>query len=452
MRWQDYFKGKKVTLMGLGLLGRGVDDAEFLARYGAELVVTDLKTEKELEPSIARLRGYKNVVFHLGWHRMEDFIGRDFILKAAGVPIDSPFIAEARKNNVPIEMDASLFVKLAPKITTVGITGTRGKSTTTMLIYEILKAAGMRVFLAGNIRNTATLALLEKVNDGDYVVLELDSWQLQGFGEAKISPNISVFTTFMQDHMNYYGSTTLTTSSAMEAYFKDKAQIFRHQKEGDHLIVGEDIADMFQWDAKGTLHVATRADIPKEWMRLFFGEHNRLNGACAREVAEILGISMRTVRKVFNTFHGLAGRLELKRMINGVRVYNDNSSTTPDATLAALRAVGNSNRREVVLIIGGDDKQLDMSALVAEIPKWCSKVVLFKERGTDKIRGEIFKLEEQGIDVYEEEGLPSTVKRAFSVAVSGETVLYSPAFSSFGKWFKNEYDRGEQFVKIVVGL
>lgn len=135
-----------------------------------------------------------------------------------------------------------------------------------------------------------------------------------------------------------------------------------------------------------------------------------------------------------------------------MRIYNDNNSTTPDAGIVALRAVGTPGERKVVLIVGGDDKKLDMSALVAEIPRWCSKVVLFKERGTDTIRDQIFALTEQGVEVYEEEGLPATVKRAFAVAVPGETIVYSPSFSSFGKYFKNEYDRGDQFVALVKDL
>ena len=140
------------------------------------------------------------------------------------------------------------------------------------------------------------------------------------------------------------------------------------------------------------------------------------------------------------------------RQVNGIKIYNDNSSTTPDATIVALRAVGNKKVRKVVLIIGGDNKFLDMSGLLKEIPKFCSKVVLFKERGTDLIRDKIFEFKKKGIEVYEEEGLKNTAKKAFAIAKRGETILYSPAFFSFGKHFKNEFDRGDQFVKIVKNL
>ena len=112
---------------------------------------------------------------------------------------------------------------------------------------------------------------------------------------------------------------------------------------------------------------------------------------------------------------------------------------------------GNTKKKNVVLIIGGDDKKLDMSALVAEIPKWCSRVVMFRERGTDRIRDAVFALE-PAVRIYEEEGLEKTVRRALEVAESGEVILYSPSFSSFGKYYKNEFDRNDQFMKLVKEL
>ena len=158
---KNYFAGKKITLMGLGLLGRGLGDAKFFAEAGADLIVTDLKTEAELAPSVAELANLRDangnpakITFHLGGHRLEDFENRDLIIKAPDTPLDSPFIAHAREHGIPVEMDAALFVKLAMSATKpategmspiiVGVTGTRGKSTTTHLIYEMIQAAVRR--------------------------------------------------------------------------------------------------------------------------------------------------------------------------------------------------------------------------------------------------------------------------------------------------------------------
>jgi UDP-N-acetylmuramoylalanine--D-glutamate ligase len=177
------FKGKRITVMGLGLLGRGVGDVEFLAKCGARLVVTDKKNVQELSESLEKLHEYSNITYHLGEHRMEDFTDADIVIKAAGVPLDSPEIAAAKKAGVPVYMSTALFAKMAMEegATIVGVTGTRGKSTTTQLIYHCLTLAKSRVFLGGNVRGISTLSLLPDIKKGDIAVLELDSWQLQGF-------------------------------------------------------------------------------------------------------------------------------------------------------------------------------------------------------------------------------------------------------------------------------
>src|SRR3989344_6487576 len=173
MTWKGYFRGKKITVLGLGLLGRGIGDIEFLAKQGASLIVTDQKSEKELKLSLAKLRRFKNIRYVLGKHQLEDFRDRDLILKAAGVPLDSLYVAEAKKQGIPVDISTALFALLT-KAMVVGITGTRGKSTVTHLIYHTLKGALRRgsghpkgrVFLGGNVKGVSTLALLPKTKKG----------------------------------------------------------------------------------------------------------------------------------------------------------------------------------------------------------------------------------------------------------------------------------------------
>lgn len=452
----SHFRDKRITVMGLGLLGRGVGDARYLAECGAELVVTDLKSREELAESVAQLESFSNITFVLGKHRLEDFKDRDFILKAAGVPLDSIYIAEARKNGVPVRMSADLFAEISG-VTCIGVTGTRGKSTVAHMLYAILQEAGKKVVLGGNVRGVSNLALLEEVTPEHVAVLELDSWQLQGWGEANMSPHIAVFTTLYADHNNYY-------KNDPAQYLLDKANIFLYQDPDDTLIIGSQCAPtLIEAFGEHILShtVITGADkLPAEWLLKIPGEHNRYNAALALAAIRslsadrqgALAIDDAVSRRALESFKGVPGRLEFIAEKNGVKIYNDNNSTTPEATIAALRAVGDSDKQRVILIVGGDEKNLDMSGLISEIPLWCSKVVLFKERGTDRIRDEVFALKEEGIEVYEEEGLEATVERAFSVAEFGETILYSPAFSSFGKYFKNEYDRGDQFTAIVKAI
>jgi len=493
--YKKFFEGKRITVMGLGLLGRGVKDAIFLAECGAELLITDLKSKEELAPSLAKLKKFKNIRYSLGGHKLEDFSGRggnapDFILKAAGVPLDSPFIAEAKKNNIPIEMDASLFAKFAPEgVTLIGITGTRGKTTTTYLIYEILKchlglnspkrAVGRTtdrksVVLGGNIKGVATLPLLKKVKSGDFVVAELDSWQLQGFHDAKISPNVAVFTTFFDDHLIYY-------KGNQDLYFSDKEAIFKYQRTGrvsvdgarhdsaesDVLVVGEQVAERVS-RARPPVSpiIAHVSDIPSAWQLKILGEHNRANAACALAVARALKIPDAVSKKAIESFKGVSGRLELVRTVRGVKIYNDTTATTPEATIAALRALStkseirnskqiqnskSKNEKNIILIMGGSDKGLDMSKLVEEIPKFCKAVVFLEGTGTEKL---IFNFQFSIFNkfpIFQFSNLKDAVAKAFELSVKGDVILFSPAFASFGM-FKNEYDRGEQFNKIVESL
>jgi len=488
--------------MGLGLLGRGLGDAIFLAEHGAELIVTDLRDEKTLAPSLAKLKKCKNVRYTLGEHKFEDFRNRNFIVKAAGVALDSPYIAEARKNKIPIEMDASLFAKLMPRgVTLVGVTGTRGKSTTTALIFDILnssfikgggESASRRIFKGGNLVPEATLPLLEKVKAGDIVVLELDSWQLQGFHDAKISPQVAVFTTFLDDHLIYY-------KGDHARYFEDKVAIFKYQKAGDTLIAGEKVAENIgksNVPVNGDFIIAKKEDVPAPpvggWNIPIPGEHNLENIACAIAAAKVVlstpdvggrelsGVED-AIRKAVEDFKPIAGRLELIRTVKDVKIYNDNNATTPDATLAGLRALGDLgfknndlgkedsthkskiiHHKSIILIMGGTDKGLDMTKLVEEIPKYCKGLVLLKESGTEKLLFEFPVLNSsfpkggarrvEDFVVFQKDTLKECVEEAMAMAQNGDVVLFSPAFASFGKWFKNEYDRGEQFVKIVEGL
>ena len=194
--YKQQFKGKKITVMGLGILGRGLGYTKFLAECGADLIVTDLKSKEQLASSLDALAKFKNIKFTIGKHKLEDFRNRDIIMKMAGVPLDSIYIEEAQKTGANIEMDVSLFIKSAPKTIVVGVTGTRGKSMTTMLIYEILKAnekfLKKKVYLGGNIRGVATLPLLKKVKAGDILVCSSLAKAFLRCGKS-ILPSLSLY-------------------------------------------------------------------------------------------------------------------------------------------------------------------------------------------------------------------------------------------------------------------
>ena len=478
---QDYkqqFKNKKITIMGLGILGRGLGYTKFLAECGAELTVTDLKSEEQLVTSIKELKKFTSaskdlaeIKFVLGEHRLEDFKDRDMVIKAAGVPLDSIYIKEAQKNKIPVEMDVSLFSKCAPEVTIIGVTGTRGKSMVTALIYEILKqnekflknpSTTLRtkkpsVFLGGNVRGIATLPLLKKVKVGDILVCELDSWQLQGFGDAKTSPHISVFTSFMPDHMNYYGSTSLTTSKkAMKKYFNDKANIFKYQKKNDILIIRPDVKKLIPKNIKSKLITVNTKDVNK-YNFTVPGKFQKENLACAVEVAKQFDIPDSKINQVIKNFKGLEGRLQYVKTINGVKIYNDNNATTPEATIAGIEALFVNfpkdgllspktvfGGQKIVLICGGADKKLPLDDFVKTVNKYCKAVIMIPGTGTDRLvsSGKVL------VTSKKVKNLNEAIKTALSLASRGDIILFSPAFASFGQ-FNNEYERGDLFMKII---
>ena len=433
-----YFRGKKITVMGLGLLG-GVGDIAYLAESGAELIVTDLKSEADAKPSLDVLARFSNIRYTLGRHDLADFRGRDLVVKAPGAPLDSPFIAEARKKGTPVTMWAALFSGFAREVgaTLVGVTGTRGKTTVTEMIAAILHAAGKHVIEGGNMRGTALLPRLAELSRDTVVLLELDSWKLQGFGEAHLSPHIAVFTTFFDDHLNYY-------QGDRDAYLTDKANIFLNQRSEDVLILGKQcattITERYAEKISAKTITVDESALPETWILRIPGLHNRYNAALAFSAAQALGIADNTIREALEAFVGVPGRLELVLEVNGVRVYNDTTATTPDAALAALAAL-DTGKRNIILIMGGADKGLDMNALLYRIPEFTKRVILLAGTGTDKVLEFL-----PGASVFGDLG--KAVDEAFLAADYGDVILFSPAFASFGM-FKNEYDRGDQFNDLV---
>ncbi|MCR4333929.1 MAG: UDP-N-acetylmuramoyl-L-alanine--D-glutamate ligase [Patescibacteria group bacterium] len=436
-----HFRGKKITVMGLGLLG-GVGDIAYLAESGADIIATDLKSEEELRPSLDVLKEFQNIRYTLGQHDPADFQGRDLIIKAPSTPLDSIYIAEARKNGTPVSMWAALFATFAREAgaTIIGITGTRGKSTVTAMIVAILRADGKKVIEGGNVQGTSVLPQLANVTAETIIVLELDSWKLQGWGDARMSPNIAVFTTLYQDHLNYYKENT-------DAYLADKANIFLYQKEEDTLIIGKQCAptiiEKYGEAIESKTLVVDEIKLPDTWVLRIPGMHNRYDAALALATARAVGVSDDISRKALESFRGVPGRLELIAEKRGVKVYNDTTSTTPEATLAALAALSNvgHDMSNIVLIMGGADKGLDMDVLVAKLSE-VKKVVLLAGNGTDRIKNAL----PSDTTIYS--SIADAMVAAMGATEPGDTVLFSPAFTSFGM-FKNEYDRGDQFVALV---
>src|SRR5437588_2307152 len=222
--------GKRVLIMGLGLHGSGIAAARYAAQHGAIVRVTDMKSAQVLAPSIRALAGLP-VEYVLGQHRNEDFLWAEIVIRVPGVKRNSPYLQIAREHGAAIEQEIALFFQACQgKI--IGVTGTRGKTTTTTLIYHILRANGMPTVIGGNVSGVETLSQLPRISPETFVVLELSSWQLEGLAPHKISPFVSVMTNIYPDHLDTY--------PGMEEYAEAKANIFRYQHETDLAIFNYD--------------------------------------------------------------------------------------------------------------------------------------------------------------------------------------------------------------------
>jgi len=436
------FKGKKVLIFGLGVLGRGVKDAIFFAEQGALVTVTDLKQEDELENSLQKLKKFHNIKYTLGEHNEADFLNADLIIRNAAVPSSSPFLAFIFKNKIPVEMDESLFAEYCP-CPIIGITGTRGKSTTTTLIGKILEANKeklkiRKIFVAGNLQGEATLPLIHEVQKNDLVVLELSSWQLQGFGWKKISPDIGVFTNIYPDHLNSYKN--------MKDYVADKKNIFLYQGKKDFCVINENnpYTKKMSKEIPSKKIWFSKKDVPKKWSLKLLGAHNLENIAAALAVGKALGLKNEDMRATVCDFGGIEHRLEFVKKVNDIVFINDTTSTTPIAGQKALAAISGP----IILIAGGATKNLNLKDFAKSIVKKVKGVVLLEGSATPDLERDIKYFKGQHLILGKFNNLKDAVERAYGHSFPGDTILLSPGCASFGI-FKNEFDRGDQFKKIV---
>lgn len=432
-----FWKNKKVLIFGLGVLGGGVGVTKFFAKNGAKVTVTDLKNKKELQPSIAKLKQF-DIRYVFGGHSEADFRSHDLIVRNPAVPTDSPFAKIAKAAGIPIEMEASLFFMLTPTKKIIGITGTKGKTTTTLLIAKILQQAKFKTVIAGTPQHSM-LAQLEKITPDTWVVLELSSWQLESLASHQISPHIAVLTNIFPDHLNRYRT--------IEDYISAKKIIFQFQGKNDFFITSADwqITKKLAIEAKSQVVFFSKDTIHPNLAKSIRlkGNHNLANFGAAYKVAKVLGISDDIIGKTLENFEGIPDHLEDIEKINGITFINDTTATIPDATIAAL----NTFDAPIILICGGSDKNLDFSEFTKVVNRKAKAVVLLEGTATDKIEKGLYARKILGrLSDFEK-----AVRVAFQAASLGDVILLSPGAASFGM-FKNEFDRGEQFKRIVRDL
>ncbi|MFQ5687642.1 MAG: UDP-N-acetylmuramoyl-L-alanine--D-glutamate ligase [Candidatus Scalindua sp.] len=461
------FKDKKTTVMGLGLFGGGVGAARFLVSQGADVTVTDLKSAEELSASLKLLNGLP-VKFRLGKHVEEDFANADMLVVNPAVPDDSRFLQIAYENSVHIDSELNIFFRLVPA-PVIGITGSNGKSTTTSLLGEILKEAGIKTgiktWIGGNI-GVSLLEHLDEIKPDDVVVLEISSFQLDLLSRIEMSPHISIVTNIAPNHLDRH--------KTMENYIDAKKAIIRYQKENDYAILNYDDPTLREWEGECKGHIlwfsATKelehgaflknneiiinhnsTVIPCPTQTNIKGIHNRQNIMAATYAAIAVQADVESIRNAITKFTGLEHRLEYVDTINEVQYYNDSKATTPEAAIAGIKAFDSPT----ILIAGGYNKKVSLSQFARECVKNTKYVILVGETANKieelikNVKG--VKDEKAEPEVYVATSLDESVRKAYEIAEAGDVVLLSPACASYGM-FTNYDERGKKFKELVSQL
>jgi UDP-N-acetylmuramoylalanine--D-glutamate ligase len=447
-------KGKRALVMGIGTRQGGLGVTRYLLEAGADVTVTDLRDAASLAGTLRELDG-QPVRFVLGEHRREDFEQADLVVRNPGVPHDSPWLRIAREAGASIEMEMTLFFRACPA-PIIGITGTKGKTTTSTLCAAILANLRDDTVLAGNMGRSA-LACLPQIAADTPVVIELSSWQLEGLGEHRLSPHIAVFTNLSPDHLNRYAS--------MDDYLEAKLNIARYQQPDDWFVVNNDDATVWAARAAGagqvvpfSLHddaydgayliddrliwrwngqereIARRSDL------LLAGAHNVANALAASAAALLAGANAEQAHAALRSTGGVPDRQELVAEIDGVAFVNDTTATTPAAVVAALERFSD---RPIVLIAGGSDKGVPLGDLAERIAAAADSVVLLDGAVTGELQRQLNAA--GAARVYGPFGsMDAAVDESMRHAQPGAVVLLSPGCASFGM-FRDEFHRGQAF-------
>lgn len=450
---ESKIESRKVLVLGLGVQGGGLGVVRYLLRHRAKVSIFDDKTEQDLKPSLDKLHLENASIdsFYFGGDKPRDLSEFSLVIKGPSFKWDHPLVKCAIDSRVDVMMETSIFIRFAP-CKVIGITGTRGKSTTTMMIYDVLSKLYTegRVYVSGNIPGTCALEILDCLNSKDIVVLELSSWQLSGCHKLKCSPQIAVLTNIYEDHMNYYAN--------MQDYIYDKTAIYAYQKPlgqtNGKIIVSEEWANKYfavTAPPQSSDIILTENNTIVKLSHLK-GEHNVHNAILAKRVSElILGeVDSDQISAAVESFKSLSCRQEHIARCGNIDIINDSTSTTPVAAIIAMRTFAD---RDIYLVLGGNTKHLDTRNLLEEISRESNRIkhiTLLSGSFTNEIYPEL-KLSGVVSISSPFSDFDKALRDVFAKAKSSNkpsVILFSPGATSFAQ-FRNEFHRGEEFTRII---
>ena len=453
--FNNYLKNRKVAIIGLGV--SNIPLLDYMNEKEARVTVFDDRTIDKIPiEALEKIRKYE-INSYFGEESLKNLKGFDIIFRSPSCMPNREELQEEVKRGAVLTSEIEMVLQMSPS-TVIGVTGSDGKTTTTTLIYEIIKAKGYKCFLGGNI-GTPLFTKIEEMMPEDVVVLEMSSFQLMGM---EISPQISVITNISPNHLNIHKD--------YEEYIEAKKNIFKNQDNNGVIVLNYDneITKEFENEANGKVRFFSSKEKLSDGIILddeiikeckdkvrrhildtknikLRGNHNYANACAAIAATEGL-VDVDTQIDVISNIGGVEHRLELVREIDGVKWYNDSIGTSPTRTMAGLHSFD----EDIILIAGGYDKHLDYKPLAKPILEKVKTLILMGQTA-DKIYyavKEEAENENKQIETYVCESLEDTVKMAHKVAKKGQIVLFSPASASFDL-FKNFAERGKKFKELV---
>lgn len=445
---------KNVLVIGLGI--SGLTTIRALHRLGAQIWLTDTKTEEELKEILSSLEDLP-IIKVLGSNNV-DLNKIDLIIKSPGVPPYISIIKEANEKGIEVISDVELSYRLKINENFIAITGTNGKTTTTTLVGEVFKTAKFNTFVVGNIGKGILGDLLD-ANKDDIFVIEASSFQLEHTKYFK--PRVSCILNLASDHIDWH--------STYENYINAKKKIFANQDSDDFIVLNHDdkllrtfkdeINANIVWfstnekldkgiyiddedivinNVKKTIRLMSYKDVK------ILGKHNLENILAAVGICVSMGIDLNILRDTIKNFKGVEHRIEFVKELNGIKFYNDSKGTNPEASIKAIEAIP----APIILIAGGYDKSSDYDEFILSF-KGKVKVMILLGQTKYKIKASADK--NNFYDYYIVNSLDEAVDLAYKLGINGDNILLSPACASWGM-FKNFEERGKLFKEAVYRL
>ncbi len=432
MNYKDYFKDKKIAIIGLGPHGEMISDIKFLLRNKAQLSLYDIRSEERINKYILSLSVGGLSKFSFGKVPDDELLTYDLIILSPEISKRSTFLRKSIEHGTQIEYPDTLFFKLAPPIILVGVIGVSGKSTVAHIIYGMLKKTflghdNQGLFFIDCDSTNGALNHLKKIKKDDVVLARIPENMADLYHDMRISPHVAVITS------------------------KTSYEILEYQTQNNFIVAHDHIVDSFKSNISFTPRakiLRTRASsIPVDWGMSKRGVHMVENSALALQTGELFKVSRDTAREMIQGFMGLRGHIEFIKKVSGIDYYNDASSNSPISTLSALKTL--SNNRNVVLIFGGAYTGHDYDELLNNLSQYACSLILISGSGTIGLRDKINQIDD--INCIHVLNLEQAVIKSKEIAKKGDIVLFSPGFDAVGVDISRK-ERGDRFVKAVRNL